>query len=122
MYDLFDLIDDPPPLPPPTFMATASDWQSATSIEDYAAAGSAAADVDGLRRLIRWHELATHCASINASLRPIVGPMPWGYRGFCTLTPEERRKLAAASPRLAELIRQGDALGARFKELYRPGF
>jgi hypothetical protein len=74
-------------------------------------------DADDGRDVIRAHETAFHAAEEAAGLAPLVGKQIWGYRGFSTLRPQERKQLAKKSPLLKSLIEQGDQLDQIFAGL-----
>jgi hypothetical protein len=100
MRTLFDDLEDAAPAPP-----------------DFVAMMQNCRDADAGRDVIKAHETAFHAAEDAAGLVPLVGKQPWGYRGFSTLRPRERKQLAKRSPLLKDLIEQGDQMDHIFAGL-----
>jgi hypothetical protein len=99
---LFDDLDGSPLLP---------------ELPDFVALMRHCRDADEGRGVIRAHETAVHTAEEAAGLMPLVGKQQWGYRGFSTLRPRERKQLAKKSPLLKSLIEQGRQLEEIFAGL-----
>jgi hypothetical protein len=100
MRTLFDDLECPAPLPP-----------------DFVVMMQNCHDADAGRDVIRAYETAFHAAEEAAGLVPLVGKQPWGYRGFSTLRPRERKVRAKRSPLLKSLIEQGDQMDRMFAGL-----